>query len=192
MNCFQELRGTSGLIIVPGAQVGLSLKKQARWKWVEERTVDPEWFIRSGSGADSECCLSDQCIWVEKYDVDGNGIYPSDLCSPRLRPNLCDKPDLEAAHEQEEDVMVAPREKTVIVNRMGRSVHTPPISRTGRQLPCPVTESVVVDDRHYAYAASRCCGCYMCSRGSPRWKAMKKTKGRRKHSGGCPDWSVSL
>jgi len=55
---------------------------------------------------------------------------------------------------------------------VGRSLSVP----RGKRGP-----GVVCDQRHAAFSAAHCCGCTFCSR-TPRNKALKKTKGMRKHA----------
>lgn len=56
MEGFQDVDGCLGLIWLPNSTVALSMKKQARWQWIENREADPEWNF------DSE-----RVNWIEGY-----------------------------------------------------------------------------------------------------------------------------
>lgn len=136
MEDFQDLKGCLGYIRIPETTVQLSLKKQARWKWIDEKTPDPSW------------ALQEDVRWLEIYTVRGtqSGRKPPDT-------------------------------GVIEVEYLGRSEgvsHKDAVAKCGEV-------GTLEDHRHKAYLASSCCGCSFCS-DKPRWRARKKTKGRRKHS----------
>jgi hypothetical protein len=65
MQLYQDVKGCIGIIRLPDDEsVPLSLKKQARWKWVQRKELPPA------------CGVLDDVVWHESYTTQGLGCSP--------------------------------------------------------------------------------------------------------------------
>jgi hypothetical protein len=126
----------------------VSLKKQARWKWIEANRADPSWGVE------------DDPLFFRSYNLRGFAWTHADL---RTRGQGDRGPHSELSN-------------VIIVEILGRALQLPKGSKVHHS--GPVERDVLIDERHLAYSAARTCGCSMCSWRRPRKKALKKTKGR--------------
>lgn len=81
MQPFQRVAGCLGVIYLPNDPVPLSLKKHARWQWIENRTINPDWSLDAVESAD--------IIWCESYTTSG-GEFPQSLLPLHLQSKGCD------------------------------------------------------------------------------------------------------
>lgn len=65
MQEFQDVAGCYGVIRLPGTKVALSLKKQARWKWVDSHTTDPTWNLHDSP-----------VLWCKSFTTAGLDYLP--------------------------------------------------------------------------------------------------------------------
>ena len=74
MQDFQDVKGYCGVIRLPGSEVELSLKKQGRWNWVQDKILPEEAegeTVRDGK----------RRVWFESYTARGLRVEPAKLLS---------------------------------------------------------------------------------------------------------------